>query len=398
MGQLLFITLPCSLVIMRTTALIKHLVYYRRRRRERHFYRNLTNVAQSHDSRDNGINFFVNSSVNKDNVKTHLILGNLFSRRGEMNRAVHIHENLASGPNLNQEERSQGLLALARDYLAAGLLDHAERLFKDLIAMQLHVETSLCCLLDIYQQEKSWLQAIDTAKQLAYKGSSPMSQEIAHYYCELAECSIEEGASDQGAYYLKKALNHDWQCARASLLLGHLEYASGRHKHAISLYKRVRTQNPAFISEALIPLAEAYQSLNEEEMFEFYIDKLAKRFPKLPVALLFSHKICEWYGIEVAQERLLEYLQHYPSIAGLYQLLELKFYAANSDEKKQLLDLKTLTAQLLTEYHPYACEICGFSSQRIHWLCPSCRRWNSVKSVYLIEEHPLPSLSANEQQ
>jgi lipopolysaccharide biosynthesis regulator YciM len=45
-------------------------------------------------------------------------------------RAIRIHQNLLAREELAPEHREQALLALAQDYLRAGLLDRAEGLFQ----------------------------------------------------------------------------------------------------------------------------------------------------------------------------------------------------------------------------------------------------------------------------
>jgi lipopolysaccharide biosynthesis regulator YciM len=68
--------------------------------------------------------------ANADTIETHFALGSLYRRRGEVERAIRIHQNLLARDALAPEHREQALLALAQDYLRAGLLDRAEGLFQ----------------------------------------------------------------------------------------------------------------------------------------------------------------------------------------------------------------------------------------------------------------------------
>src|SRR6187455_821489 len=119
------------------------------------------------EQQDKAIEVFLKlAEINRDTVETHLALGNLFRRRGEVDRAIRVHQHLIARPNLSQEEKTVALLELGEDYMRAGLLDRAETLFTDLVAMDAQVPSALRHLIGIYQHEKDWGKAIDHARRL----------------------------------------------------------------------------------------------------------------------------------------------------------------------------------------------------------------------------------------
>src|SRR6266566_4530956 len=92
-----------------------------------------------------GLNFLLNEQPDKaieafievvkvdpQTVELHFALGNLFRRRGEVERAIRMHQNLAYRADLATEQRVTALYELAQDYLKAGLLDRAEEMFQKL--------------------------------------------------------------------------------------------------------------------------------------------------------------------------------------------------------------------------------------------------------------------------
>src|SRR6056297_1563437 len=82
---------------------------------------------------DKAIEVFLKlAEVNRETVETHLALGNLFRRRGEVDKAIHFHRHIVGRPNLSDRHRFQALLELGEDYMRAGLLDRAERLYAEL--------------------------------------------------------------------------------------------------------------------------------------------------------------------------------------------------------------------------------------------------------------------------
>jgi hypothetical protein len=116
---------------------------------------------------DKAIQVFLElAEVNQETVETHMALGNLFRRRGEVDRAIRFHQNIIAKHGLQPEQRTQALLELGEDYMRAGLLDRAERLFSELIETDAHTPSALRSLLDIYQQEKDWDKALEQAQRL----------------------------------------------------------------------------------------------------------------------------------------------------------------------------------------------------------------------------------------
>src|ERR1700755_2875600 len=116
---------------------------------------------------DKAIEVFLQlAEFNRDTVETHLALGNLFRRRGEVDRAIRVHQHLIARPNLSNEEKTVAMLELGEDYMRAGLLDRAETLFADLVAIDAHVPNALRHLISIYQHEKDWAKAIEHAHRI----------------------------------------------------------------------------------------------------------------------------------------------------------------------------------------------------------------------------------------
>ena len=206
---------------------------------------------------DKAIDVFIKLlEVDSDTIETHLALGSLFRRRGEVDRAIRIHQNLIARPSLTKEQRSQSLFELGQDYLRAGLLDRAEALFSDLIVSAPHTEVALNYLIDIYQQEKDWEKAIETARRIEVKTGNKQYMRVAHYYCELAEQAIQKGDKIRAHKLVKKALNTNKNSVRASLLDGKLEIQNGNDKTAIKSLRRVEQQDISYLGEAIPLLVE----------------------------------------------------------------------------------------------------------------------------------------------
>jgi len=145
-----------------------------------------------------GLNFLLNEQPDKaieafievvkvepQTIELHFALGSLFRRRGEVERAIRMHQNLVERADLPQQQKLDALYELAQDYLKAGLLDRAEELFARLKVTS-HAESALKYLLEIFEQEKDWQKAVDTAQQLETVTGQSHQKEIANFYCEMA--------------------------------------------------------------------------------------------------------------------------------------------------------------------------------------------------------------------
>lgn len=335
---------------------------------------------------DKAVDIFIKMlEVDSETVETHLALGNLFRRRGEVERAIRIHQNLIARPHLDKSQRTQALLALGRDYMLAGVLDRAERLFHEVYETGEYSAESLRFLLDIYQQEKDWEQAILIAQKLEVCSNQSKQTDIAHYYCELAIDARVKVSSDSAFRNLKRALSVDKACVRACLLQGEWEQEAGNYKAAIRAYKRVKEQDPDFLSEIIHPLVECYQKLGNEEELIAYLQECLREHPRISIVLVLSERLQHWHGDKVAEEFVASQLKQRPSLRGLKRLIDLQMNLTQGNTRQKLHVLNNLTDQLLEDKPVYRCGHCGFAGKVLHWLCPSCKLWNTVKPIHGLE-------------
>ena len=341
-----------------------------------------------------GLNFLLNEQpdkaievfirvleVNSDTVETHLALGNLFRRRGEVERAIRIHQNLIARPTLDKEQRSQALLELGQDYFKAGLYDRAENLFLELAEIRAHSEQALRLLLHIYQQEKEWEKAISVVRKLARTSGRNQNSMIAHFYCELAEQDIVRNNHSSARDRLKQALTADEGCVRASILLGDIDAMEGNYQRAIVQWQQIEKQDIHYLGEVAERIAEAFRKLGDEQGLYDYFHVALQRHGGVSLALTFADIINSREGVEAAEKFIIEWLRRSPNVHGLHKLLELNLVKAKNSARNDLLMLKGIIEELRTQHLGYACGECGFKGKALHWLCPGCNHWNTIKPV-----------------
>ncbi|HEX20183.1 MAG TPA: lipopolysaccharide assembly protein LapB [Acidiferrobacteraceae bacterium] len=365
--------------------LIAHLDYKRKQRKNDFdlpsaYFKGLNFLLN--EQPDKAIEVFVKMlDVNPETVETHLALGNLFRRRGEVERAIRIHQNIIARPNLQKKQRSQALLELGQDYLKAGLFDRAENLFLELAESRVYRSQALRQLLHIYQQEKEWDNAITFCRKLAGATGESMDAVIAHYYCELAEQAINNKDYDAARPYTKKALRVSANCVRASILLGKMESEIGNYKDAIKAWKRIEKQDIHYLGEVAKQIADCYHQLDDEAgLFDFFQDAYS-RHQSVRIMLAMADVIREQDGPAAAEKFVIKEMRVRPSVPGLHYLIELSLSQPEKAENEDLILLRAIIGGLHGQYEGYRCVQCGFRGRILHWFCPGCSHWDTVKPV-----------------
>lgn len=328
---------------------------------------------------DKAVDVFIKLlEVDSDTVETHLALGSLFRRRGEVERAIRIHQNIIARPNLAPHHRFQALSELGQDYLRAGVLDRAERLFLELIELGEKDLSSYRFLLSIYQQEKDWQNAINIAKKLLGVDKT-IGEVIAQYYCELAEECLDAKQTHDALGYLKKAQGFDANCVRASLIRAAIEYQSKNYKMAIHYYQKVIDQDSAFISEVVGSLVECYRQLDAEDKMIQYFKECLALHPHISLVIAIANSLQRSQSDEVAAQFIASQIQEQPTLVGLKYLLKSYLQGKIQFSKKQAEEIYVFIERLLDKSTSFRCGHCGFASQNLFWLCPSCHKWKTFR-------------------
>lgn len=344
------------------------------------------------DQRDGALDSFIEGlEVNSETLETHIAVGNLMRKKGEVDRAIRIHQNLLSRPSLPRVHLHQAHLELARDYISAGLLDRAERLLKDLIAESAESgAVAMRHLLEIYQAEKEWQQAIDTAQKLLprrffLKSSQPADDALmvalAHYCCEMAEQSLVRNDYHQARTQLKQAISYDKNCVRASLLLAEIEFLTGHYSHCLKTLRKVQHQDPVFLPETTPLFKKCFAKMGREDAFQDEMQQHLQLYPSTSIVLAVVADLQARDGDEAAAKFIGDALKRRPSLKGLAKLVNLHIANSGGQAKENLTILQELIEQLVRDKPQYQCHHCGFSGKRLHWLCPSCKTWGQVKAI-----------------
>lgn len=326
--------------------------------------------------------------VDSETVETHFALGNLFRRRGEVERAIRIHQNLIARPTLSKSQRTQALYELGLDYMRAGILSRAESVFQQLIDDEPWGPPSLLQLIEIYQQEREWKKAIEFMHKLEQQTGRERSSVVAQYHCEVAEQALENRELDEAKKNIQIALESDPKCVRASLLEARHATEINDADGAVKAYERVEQQDPDFLPEAFLPIEQLYEQLGHPERALQFALKAYETYGGVAALLTVAELMRKQQGDTVASAFVAEQLKKKPSVRGLHRLIELNLERSRSEARENLLVLKELTSRLLANRPAYKCRQCGFNAKSLHWQCPGCKTWNSLKPIQSMEGEP----------
>lgn len=338
---------------------------------------------------DEAIDSFVRAlEVNSETIPAHLALARLLRRKGDVERAIQVHQTLLARPGLAHEEFLRIQMALARDYEAIGLLDRAENLLLEVIRdnpqPDLHNE-ALRLLVRLYEKESEWQRALEAGRKLTGEPRSQAGIALAHYCCELAEQLLERRRAREAMRYLHEAQQLNPDSVRVSLLSARIAMENKEWPAAVKELRRIAEQDRLFVSETITPLEQCYRSMRQLNEFEKYLDQCMVHAPSTTVILARTELIREQRGGEAAGLFITDELKVRPSIRGFNRLIDLHLEYGSPSARESLTVLRGLTGQLEQTKPIYCCSQCGFAGRTLHWHCPSCRRWGTIRPIQGLE-------------
>lgn len=336
------------------------------------------------DEPDQSIDAFISSlDINSNTLESHLALGNLLRRRGKVDGSIAVYQKLLANSQLNNAEINQVKLGLVKSYVAAGLLDRAEKLIDELKVAETKIQIAALNIgLTVYQLEKEWQKAIKVANDLLKLSLPNERHEIqvkaSHFYCELAEKELEFQHYNQAREYLHNAINLDKTNVRTSLIIGRLELEQANYKLAIKILLKISTQDPSFTAEAFDLIVIAYQALNNQKKLQKFIETSLEEPLSAVLLLKIIKYIKDTEGREQAKKILFQRIEAKPSIELLGQAILLNDSTENDPNAEKFHEILT---RYLESKAQYQCGSCGFELKKLHWQCPGCTEWGFIKPM-----------------
>lgn len=328
------------------------------------------------DQPDKAIDAFIEVvKLDPETIELHHALGNLFSRRGEFDRAVRIHNHLLNREDLPSHERSLALFELGNDYLKAGIYDRAEESFQRLLKEPEYRLDAMRSLLKIYCTEKEWNKAIEIANTLEKQAGENHQVEMGHFHCELAALEMRAKHFDQAKLELEKALQVDRKSVRALIMLGNLSMLNNDPNAALQYWAQVEKVSPEHLTLVMVQIAQAYEAIGQHDQAMNLINRALEDHSSVETLSIALDLIIKSEGEKAAEKFLKEELERRPTLWAYEKLSELRLKANPDDYELELLT--GLLKPYVSRPGRYRCSHCGFKAKGFQWLCPGCSSWGS---------------------
>ncbi|WP_312261219.1 tetratricopeptide repeat protein [Candidatus Igneacidithiobacillus taiwanensis] len=304
-----------------------------------------------------------------------LALGRLFRRRGELERALGVHQHLLEQQDLDVLQQQEVLLEIARDYLKAGILNRAESILRDLLQRDPGSRTARELLAEVYELGADWEQAIRVRQDLQEQGGEGQASIIALLYCEMAEEKLHDNLEAVQAL-LVEAERADASSPRLALLRGRIAHQQGNWVAAASHWSTLlRSDHIAILGQVLDPFLESLQNCGELPQCQAWRKELLAR---ASTASLLSRLVLALRRVE-GEPAVIDFLR--ASLLRSSDLLTLQFYLrAGGDPLPVLSELRHAVTELPLSEGVFQCHHCGYQTIEFYWRCPSCRRWGTFRS------------------
>ena len=315
--------------------------------------------------------------LDTETVETYFALASLFRDKGEIERAISIHQSIITRPRLDEAIRLQALYDLALDYKKAGLFDRAIDVFKEVIRRNPQKKEAYLELANVYQVLKDWAAAYTVIQRLDKITGEDHSIVRAHFQTEIGKkLQMEDKRRAEDAF--KKAIKINKKCIDAYLHLGDLYFEQKNIKKALSIWEEVIKISPEYSFLVYSRLEKIISEIKEERVFRKFIQNLEKKRERdIYSALFISKYYLGGKNLEKAEAFVNEVLQKAPTSVGARQLLSQIFL--EKGEVQKAISLLTQISQNLLPQKSYQCSQCGYEATKLSWWCPQCQRWDTIK-------------------
>jgi lipopolysaccharide biosynthesis regulator YciM len=330
------------------------------------------------------------ASLNPDALDVHMILGNLHREKGQVGKAITVHQNLLQRPTLTKLEHAHVLLCLGLDYKRGGFVDRALEAFNEVLRLDPKNEYALVNVQKLHEDQHQWSEAFDTRQRLAKLTDSdarPQNEAIlAFLENEIGLEAIRRHDYQEAGRRFESAINQDARAVPAYLNLGDVCVLKGDEREAAAIWEKLVDVAPDRAYLAFDRLeALAIRSGTPDRFTRLcrrLIDANAQDWrarlalsrhlatsghPREALDLQFAALVQNPHALSIHQAiwRALGQLSHEPALVDRYT---------------------ELTRHAVFYLDPHVCMRCRYRSTELLWQCPHCHDWNTF-----VEERIAPA-------
>ncbi|MDP2609514.1 MULTISPECIES: hypothetical protein [unclassified Oceanobacter] len=321
-------------------------------------------------------------TLDDDSVELFLRLGCSLREKGEVERAIHLHQTLFARTDLKGVLLQELELELAMDFSMAGLHDRAERLLLELLESRGRIqEKAAMVLLELLEGEGEWQQILDLNQAKKLPTSPLLQRRVAHAACELAERVASSGNYVETRQLCRAALKSDSRCARAFVVLGNMAFEQNEPHEAVRCYLKALDHDPGSIIAMLEPMVKSFRQLGDPRGLLAHLQRHGEELNYVPSLVARAETLADLEGADSAIAGFIEDLERYPSYTGYVAMLGLLLRHKQRLTESQAHGVYDILHRIDTDDPSFVCSQCGFKAREFHWRCPSCKNWASFKAI-----------------
>lgn len=335
------------------------------------------------------------AGLDADALEVHMILGNLYREKGQVGKAISIHQNLLQRPNLSRLEHAYVLLCLGLAYKRGGFVDRALEALNEVLRLDPKNEYALVNLQKLQEEQHQWSEAYDTRQRLSKLtdgDARPQNQAIlAFLENEIGLEAMRRKDYAEAARRFQGAIDLDARAVPAYLNLGDVRVAQSNDKEAAAIWERLIdiARDRAYLAfDRLEALAIRSGS---PDRFTRLCRRLIDDSPQdWRARLALSRHLAARGRPTEALDLLFAALVQNPHALSIHQAIwralgQLRYESSLVDRYSEL------TRNAVFYLDPHVCVRCRYRSTELLWQCPHCHDWNTF-----VEERIAPAQDAAE--
>ncbi len=353
-----------------------------------------------------GLNFLVTNQIDLaieelskaaenlgDALEIHLLLGSLYREKGQVARAINIHQSLLQRPRLTRLEHAHVLLCLGLDFKRGGFVDRALEAFNEVIRLDPNNHYALLNIEKLHEDQHHWQEAYEVRRSLGNQaGDDGRSQAIlAFLENEMGLQAVARGDYAAAIARFESAIDLFPGVMPAYLNLGDIYARDDKMAQAAGIWERAIDHAPERAYLSFDRLSLAYEKIGAPERFAHLCRRLISSNPQDWRARLALARYLETRGeLAGSLELLFEALVHNPHALNLHQAIW-QVLARLDFERSLVQRYVELTRHAVFYMDPHICMRCRYRSTELLWQCPHCHEWNTF-----VEERIAPAKEPEE--
>jgi lipopolysaccharide biosynthesis regulator YciM len=328
-------------------------------------------------------------------LEIHMIVGNLYREKGQVGRAIQIHQQLLQRPKLTRLEHVYVLLCLGLDFRRGGFVDRALEAFGEVLRLDPKNHYALLNLQKLHEEQHQWRDA-HAVRQILMK-LAPTDQQgrnrsiLAFLENELGLEALARSDLAQATERFEQAIELAADATPAYLNLGDVHLRQGRLDAAIQAWEELVKVAPERAYLAFDRLDDAYGRLEARERFADLCRRLVAANPQdWRARLALARHLGATGDARRAIGLLFEALAHNPHGLILHQAIwhQLAELGLPPDLVRRYMEI---SREAIFYLDPHVCVRCRYRSTELLWQCPQCHDWNTF-----VEERIAPAKEGEE--